>query len=129
MGNGQTNYTWLVPDNATTYAKIRVIDYNDSTVLADSSGNFSLIGSFTVTSPNGGQAWTVGAAQNIVWVPTGSSITEAKASYSVNGSNGPWLNITDTWNNTTDGIVNNNGTSAWVVPNAITPEFHRLYPD
>ena len=121
VGNGQTNYTWLVPDNATTYAKIRVIDYNDSTVLADSSGNFSLIGSFTVTSPNGGQAWTVGAAQNIVWVPTGSSITEAKASYSVNGSNGPWLNITDTWNNTTDGIVNNNGTSAWVVPNAITP--------
>ena len=121
IGNGQTNYTWMVPDNATAYARIRVIDYNDSTVFADSGGNFSIIGSFTVTAPNGGQAWIVGATQNITWNPTGSSINEAKISYSTNGSNGPWSNITDTWNNTSDGIVNNNGTYPWLVPNAITP--------
>ncbi|HAH21296.1 MAG TPA: hypothetical protein DCL49_10390, partial [Candidatus Omnitrophica bacterium] len=123
VGNGQTNYTWLVPDNATAYAKIRVSDYNDSNVYADSAGNFSLIGSFNVTAPNGAQAWIVGTTQNITWVPTGSSITEAKISYSVNGLGGPWYNITDTWNNTTDGIVNNTGSYPWIVPDVITPNF------
>jgi hypothetical protein len=119
-GNGQTNYTWLVPDNATNTTRIRIIDSHDSSVYAESSGNFSMIGSFNILSPNGGESWVVDSYRNITWVPTGSSITEARIMYSINGSNGPWLNISEDYGTPNDGIVANNGTFAWLVPDSIS---------
>ena len=52
-----TNYTnngkfpWNVNDAATAYARLRISDYNYPEVCANSSGNFSIIGSFNITSP------------------------------------------------------------------------------
>ncbi|MFA5147366.1 MAG: hypothetical protein WC515_08320 [Candidatus Omnitrophota bacterium] len=97
--NGQTNYSWIVPDNGTTTAKIRIVDYNDSTVYAESSGNFSFIGSFAVVQPNGAENLTAWSTYSINWVPTGSSITEAKILYSINNGS-TWDPINETYNNT-----------------------------
>lgn len=127
-GNNQTNRTWSVPDNATNYTRIRVSDANDPGVWAESSGNFSIIGSFRVISPDAGEIWTVGETRNITWQPTGQSITEAKITYSTTGSNGPWYNIVENWGTENDSIVDNNHTLgqnlslAWVIPNNISSD-------
>jgi len=118
--NGQTNYTWLVPDNATDKLRVRVIDINDPEVYAESSGNASMVGTFNVTSPNGGESWIVGSYHNITWIPTGSSIDEALITYSLNNMSGPWLPIQETWDIPNDGIVNNNGTYLWQIPDTLT---------
>jgi hypothetical protein len=121
---------WTVPGNATNYTRIRVSDYNDSTVYNESSGNFSMIGSFTITYPNGGENLTVNDTCNINWIPTGNvSITQARIIYCFKGdsclnyptsNNSWWHNISEQWNTPNDGIVDNNGTFAWVVPDNIT---------
>ncbi|MDD4938734.1 MAG: hypothetical protein PHI60_01055 [Candidatus Omnitrophica bacterium] len=128
----QANYSWSVPDNATDNARIRVIDANDPSVYSDSSGNFSIIGSFTLNSPNGNETWMVGTTHNITWVPTGGSITEAKVTYSINSTNGTggnWTAITENWNVSNDGIVNNSGAFSWVVPDSISSNVYLRIED
>jgi len=129
IGNDETTLNWTVPDNATNHTRIRIIDANDSTVWAESSGNFSMIGSFNITQPVGGEIWSVNDTENITWVPTGISITQARIAYCINGTeclNYPttnstwWRNISEDWGTSNDGIVDNNGTFAWVVPDNIT---------
>jgi len=120
--NGQTNYTWLAVDNATNHTRIRVVDANDDGVYAESAGNFSMIGSFHVTSPNGNESWIVGSMHNITWVPTGSSIHQAKITYSTNGVSGPWSPIAENYGTADDGIVANNGTYLWTIPDKLSPD-------
>jgi hypothetical protein len=119
-GNGQTIYPWPVPDNATATARIRIYDYYDNSTYAE-SGNFSIVGTFNVTAPAGGESWIVGAGSNITWNYTGSSITEAKISYCLNGTSGPWVLIQETWGEVDDGIVNNAPRYySWQIPDNIT---------
>jgi hypothetical protein len=124
VGNGQTNYTWNVTDAAHNKTRIRVIDYNDPTVWANSSGNFSMIGTFDIKSPNGNESWIVNDTHTINWTRTGSSIEKAKITYSAtNGTPGSWVNITETFETLNDGIVNNNCTDcnvSWEVPDALS---------
>ena len=56
----------------------------DTTVKDLSDGNFKIVGSLTVTAPDGGEAWTVGTQQQIEWTKVGS-ITNVKLNYSTNG--------------------------------------------
>jgi hypothetical protein len=119
-GNGQTIYPWTIPDNATPTARIRIYDYYDNSTFAE-SGNFSLVGTFNVTTPAGNESWVVGANRNITWNYTGSSIKEAKISYCLNGTSGDWIAINETWGNPDDGIVNNTRRYySWQVPDNIT---------
>ncbi len=63
--------------------------------------------SITVTAPNGGENWTVGASKNITWTSTGS-IANVKIEYSTNsGTN--WTTVVAS--------TTNSGTYAWTVPN------------
>jgi hypothetical protein len=100
---------------------MRIIKADDNDTYAD-SGLFSIVGSFNVTSPVTNDSWIVDSTQDINWTPTGSSIIEAYITYSVNGTGGPWYNISETWNNSDDGIVDNNGTFAWVIPDNISSD-------
>jgi hypothetical protein len=61
-----TNYTnngsfpWNVNDTATAYARLRICDYTYPEVWADSSGNFSIRGSFNLTIPGEADEYKVG---------------------------------------------------------------------
>ena len=76
-------YSWTVPDAIGTQVKVKITDLGDATVIDESNANFTIKGSVTVTLPNGGETWIVGANQNITWTRTGSFIN-VKLEYSTN---------------------------------------------
>ncbi|MCK5161207.1 MAG: hypothetical protein KAQ99_06490, partial [Candidatus Aureabacteria bacterium] len=122
-GNNETTYNWNVNDTATDNLMIRVLDSNDDTIYDETTGNLSIIGSFNIDSPNGGETWVVNETRDITWFPTGSSIAEAKIMYSSdNGSS--WTAINESYNISNDGIINNTGNVTnnwpWVVPDTIS---------
>ncbi|MCF8457826.1 MAG: hypothetical protein K9H62_18005 [Bacteroidales bacterium] len=104
-------YTWLVANLPTTNAFIAIVDsYNPNVSDAsDSAFTISAIAqTITVTSPNGGEVWSISSTQNITWSTTGQ-VSYVKIWYSTdNGSN--WTNIAPYNPNT--------GSYAWTVPNA-----------
>src|SRR5207245_1293875 len=78
-------YAWTVPDSISSTVKVRVTSTADATVADTSDANFKIVGSLTVTAPNGGEKWGVGTAQTITWTKTGS-IANVKLEYSKNGT-------------------------------------------
>ena len=78
------SYAWLIPDNPGNTTKVKVEDVSDSTVFDISDANFKIIGSFTLTEPNGGEAFGIGTNRYVRWTKTGS-IANAKIQYSTNG--------------------------------------------
>src|SRR5437870_5470008 len=78
-------YAWTVPDNISSTVKVRVTSTADVTVVDTSDANFKIVGSLTVTAPNGGEKWGVSTVQNITWTKTGS-IANVKLEYSRNGT-------------------------------------------
>ncbi|MBI4355439.1 MAG: hypothetical protein HY597_03170 [Candidatus Omnitrophica bacterium] len=77
-------YAWTVPDVPSATARLRVEDVADTTVFDDSNANFSLVGNFTLTAPNGGETWLVNEARNITW-SWGGTIPNVKLTYSTDG--------------------------------------------
>ena len=66
----------------------------------------------TVTSPNGGEAWIVGAAKSITWTATDNvAVTSVDLALSTNGGS--------SWTNIATGLANT-GSYAWTVPNSPT---------
>jgi hypothetical protein len=60
---------WTVPNTATSQARVRITAV-DNSASDSSNANFAITGlaaSLTVTSPNGGESWTVGSSHNITW--------------------------------------------------------------
>jgi hypothetical protein len=115
----ETTYDWLIPDKASNKVKIRVISVADTAVYDDSDAEFIIKGSFSVTAPASGNRWTVGSSQQITWNRTGSSITEAKITYSVNDG-ASWNPVIENEGTSNDGIVTNDGNFTWSVPDQIT---------
>ncbi len=71
MPNGG-RFEWIVPDRISDHLKIRVSDIRDKAVRTSSPNEFSIVGSFDVLSPKGGESWTVGSQQQIAWTSRGS---------------------------------------------------------
>jgi hypothetical protein len=109
--NNDGSYSWTVPDAPSTQCLVRVRD-TDGSPSDTSNGNFSISAaaapSITVTSPNGGENWTVGSSHNITWTSTGS-ITDVQIQYSTN-SGGSWTTITAS--------TSNDGSYSWTIPDA-----------
>ena len=101
-----TLFTWEpIPDNVTNNAKIKVADSdNEENVYDESDGAFHIIGSFTITAPDGSPL-TSGEPYTITWSSTGTAINKVKIEF-FDGS---------TWS-TIDGLASNSGTYAWTVP-------------
>src|SRR5437899_3742931 len=78
-------YAWTVPDHIDANVRVRVTSTADVTVVDTSDANFKIVGSLTVTAPNGGEKWGVSTVQNITWTKTGS-IANVKLEYSRNGT-------------------------------------------
>lgn len=88
--------------------------YSDYGSIGDYTLSASLVavanGSLTLTAPNGGETWSVGALQTVSWTSSGIS-GNVKLDYSTNGG-ATWISIT--------GSTLNDGAESWTVPNAPT---------
>jgi hypothetical protein len=106
-------HSWTVPNDVTDQARVRVISVSDPAIEDVSDASFSIPApTLTVTSPNGGETWTVGTTQSITW--TSSNLTgNVKLEYSTNGG-ATWVVIAA---NTA-----NDGEHSWQVPNAPTTQ-------
>ena len=108
-------YLWTIPDAIGSQARVKVENFDDTTVSDASPANFNLKGKLTVTSPNGAEAWRVGETRNITWTPYGS-IGNVDIYYSTDGgATYPAGNkITPL-----GGVAATLGTYAWTIPDAI----------
>jgi len=69
-------YSWTVTAPGTSLARVRVSSVNNTGINDVSDANFTItVTAITVTSPNGGEQWTVGSSQNILWNSVGVSGT------------------------------------------------------
>ncbi|TAK59456.1 MAG: T9SS type A sorting domain-containing protein, partial [Bacteroidetes bacterium] len=111
-------YLWNVPNSATSAARIRISDALNPTVTSDmSDANFNIVHSstptITITSPNGGEDWSIGTLRYITWTTNGlPSYAVMKIEYSVNGVNGPYTVITT--------FGTNSGSYYWVPPGPVS---------
>jgi hypothetical protein len=76
---GLGSYTWTVGDclkgAVTTGADYKILIIEKGSIVSDKSNDFFTISSpsITVTSPNGGEVWTLGTTENITWTSVGLS--------------------------------------------------------
>ncbi len=110
---GALSYTWNIPDDLQTLVRVRVSDASDVTVNDVSDADFQMIAGFNITSPNGGEVWTVNSAQDITWNKVGSATT-VKLEYSTNGGS--------TYPNLITNSALNSGTFGWTVPDSISSQ-------
>lgn len=108
--NNNGSYYWNVPNTPSNQCLVRVSDYYNNSVNDISNNVFTITQappSITVTTPNGGQTWTVNSNQYIYW--TSTSVNFVKIEYSIdNGSS--WITIANSVNAS-------NGYYLWTVPN------------
>jgi len=105
-------YKWLVPDAASTSCEIRISEAEDGdpSDINDVVFEISNAPIIIVTSPNGGESWTVGSTHSITWLSAGVG-GNVKIEYSTD-NNSTWTEIT--------GSTENDGTYAWIIPDAVS---------
>lgn len=101
------SYDWTIPETTSSLCLVRVSDAGGQPADA-SDAVFSIVSapSITVTSPNGGEQWPAGSAQNVKWNSSGI-VGTVMIEYSDDGG--------QTWN-MIDNNAANNGVYAWTVP-------------
>ncbi|MHA1287493.1 MAG: BspA family leucine-rich repeat surface protein [Candidatus Thorarchaeota archaeon] len=116
--NNDGSYYWLIPDNPTTSARVKVTAYdaagNDGNDI--SNANFTITTSpdttdptVTVNDPDGGETWQVGTTHNITWTADDNiGVNHIALHYSTNGGSS-WSII--------DSNDPNDGSYPWTVPN------------
>jgi len=104
------SYAWVVPNDPTVLARVRVSDASNSTVN-DVSNSYFTIGSIRLTSPNGNEKWDVGNTKTITWLNV-STISSINIDYSTdNGTN--WISIATNINASAE-------TYNWSIPDTLT---------
>ncbi|HEX9780026.1 MAG TPA: GPI anchored serine-threonine rich family protein [bacterium] len=118
--NGNTVYTWdPIPDLPSPNVRVRVIDAADTGVYDDSGANFRIMGQFTVADPLfTGNAVAVDSTQTVSWT-WGGAIPTALIEYSTDGGT-TYQPIQEGEGTVDDGIVDNDGSFDWVIPNGIS---------
>ncbi len=112
------SYLWTVPNAANLTARIKVSDAaNVSSTFDVSNANFSIINgsipTITITSPNGGEEWTLGSIRTINWTTTNvPAFNVVIVEYSVTGEGGPYIPIST--------FAQNTGFYQWVIPTTLT---------
>ena len=112
--NSNELHATLVPGSAEVYR----VDAYVSSYDATTSDHFPVLSRYTfgggggtagvtVTSPNGGESWAGGSAQNVTW--TSSGVTNVKLEYTLDGA---------AWSVITSSTAASAGSYAWTVPNS-----------
>ncbi len=101
-------FPWTVPNAIGNQVRVRVSLLSDATTNSVSPA-FSIKGSFVVTSPNGGETWSIGENRPITWTTNGT-MSNVKLSYSTDGG--------VTYPNVIAATVANSSPYTWAVPDA-----------
>lgn len=103
-------YNWAIPNTPSLMCKVKLTDVTSPTIYDISNSNFAISQagqSLTLTSPNGGESWSIGNNYNITWQQT--NVNSVKIEYTTNnGVN--WITISQ---NTTGST----GLYSWLIPN------------
>ncbi len=103
------NYSWSIPSNInSTLCKVKILGYYNSQLVTsdESNSTFTISSNITITSPNGGESWTLGSSHPITW--TSSGITgNVKIEINGNYPSGDW--------ETLFASTSNDGTENWTV--------------
>lgn len=105
------SYSWTVPNNPQCSTLVKISDYSDTSIVDQSNSAFCInaaAATLTITSPNGGEYWSIGSTQNITWSTSGT-INNVDLYYSTDTGL--------TWNMIND-YISNTGTYSWIIPNA-----------
>jgi len=121
VSNGDSVYNWInIPNLPSPNVKLRIIDLGDQAVYYDSAGTFRIQGQFTLAAPNGGEVWAVTDLENITW-SWGGNIPQAFVEFTYdNGAT--WYPIQETWGIANDGVIENDGSYAWTVPDNVSAQ-------
>lgn len=110
------SYSWTIPNTVSTSCKVRISDVSNSTVSDMSNAVFTIssapIPAVTITSPNGGEKWFVGAQYCITW--NSANIDSLELEYSTNGGT-EWILIEAS-------AAANLGSYIWTIPNTPSAE-------
>ncbi len=85
-------YVYLVPDNASTFNKIKISNYNKPQFYYTT--DYFRIAKLVITSPIGGESWFNGTRHPITW--QSNSISHVKIEYTTDGG-ATWNNITNNY--------------------------------
>jgi hypothetical protein len=127
--NGANNtvtrsYTWTIPNNITTAAKVRIEDASNNTVGDNSNNIFKIRGAFTVLTPNGNanvsltDRWVTNDIKTITWTSQGT-MPFVKLEYS-----------NDNFVSNINPIIAstaNDGSYDWVIPDAVLKGANNSY--
>lgn len=105
------SFLWYVPDYNSSECLIKIQDYSDPSVMDVSDNTFTITGGTSVGSieliyPNGGQIFSSGGTEIILWTSSGAVSDVVSISYSVNNG-GYWSTISQEVND---------GSFPWLVP-------------
>jgi hypothetical protein len=104
-------FAWNVPDDASTNCLVKVVDYNDGTVVDQSDATFEILAGesyITIESPNGGEILYGYSDHEITWISEFLSSAYVVIEYT--------SDYGSTWQ-LIDGYALNNGAYTWTIPN------------
>lgn len=107
-----TNEVWAVTGPATTTARIRILSVNNPAIGDTSDANFTITPpTITVTSPNGGETWTMNQSRVITW--TSQAVTgNVRVELNRNFPSGAWTTLFAN--------LTNDGSESWTVTGPVT---------
>ena len=127
-------YRWKIPASIRTGSayKIKITSKTDSTVADSSDKVFTITkatgatgtvtiheGTLDVTSPDGGESWTVGENQTISWSTTDADIRRFNVTIELYKSGSLIGEITDTSGDNSTDWAGGNGSYTWTIPSSI----------
>ena len=104
------SYQWTVPNAPSSDCLVRITDSSDGTVTDQSDASFTIEVQpyLTLTSPNGGESWPVGASRDITW--NADYVDYVHIEYSTDSGS--------TWNEIVTGVDASTGVYSWAIPDA-----------
>ena len=107
------SYSWSVPEAVTIQAVVKVSSIDDPRITDISDAYFTIRGTLTLRSPQGGEIWIVGSTHDISWNSQGE-IPSVNLSYSTDGGE-----------SYASGIISdlaNTGMYTWTIPDDVSGE-------
>ncbi|MGA2299026.1 MAG: SUMF1/EgtB/PvdO family nonheme iron enzyme, partial [FCB group bacterium] len=105
------SFTWAVPYTPSTTCKIRLSDVDDYKIFDISDSVFTIAvqdnQSIKVTTPNGGEDWTIGTNQIISW--ESAEVDNVKIEYTTNNGS--------KWKLIASSVPATSSSFSWIIPN------------
>ncbi|MFV2014497.1 MAG: PQQ-binding-like beta-propeller repeat protein, partial [Candidatus Heimdallarchaeota archaeon] len=112
---GSGSYNWLVPNTPSQLCKVKISDAANPSLYDVSNSNFTIVGStLELTRPNGGENFTIGTNEQILW--NSNNVDNIHLEYSTNNGS--------TWSTIIASTPAGSGSYDWSVPN--TPSVNCL---